>query len=121
MNYTYIGIDIAKDDFVVAQGNSELKPVTYPNSNKGISKFIKTLPADAWCTMEATGVYSVRLSSELHEQGINVSVINPLQIKRFAQTKLKRTKTDFVDAQLIAEYGDTMKPEPFSPIPPVSS
>ena len=38
-------------------------------------------------------------------------VVNPLQIKRFAQTKLKRTKTDKVDAALIAEYGERMQPK----------
>jgi transposase len=47
-----------------------------------------------------------------------VSVVNPLPIKRFAQTKLKRTKTDLVDAALIAEYGERMQPKLYeSPAP----
>ena len=117
MKPTYIGIDIAKDDFVAARRIADSKPSIFLNTSKGINKFVKSLPDDSWYIMEATRVYSVRLATQLYEQGIKVSVINPLQIKRFAQTKLKRTKTDFVSAHLIAEYGDIMKPEPFTPIP----
>lgn len=47
-----------------------------------------------------------------------MSVVNPLQIKRFAQTKLKRTKTDLVDAALIAEYGERMQPKLYEPPAP---
>jgi transposase len=42
--------------------------------------------------MGATGVYSIQLAVALYEKGVKVSVVNPLQIKRFAQTKLNRTK-----------------------------
>ncbi len=45
-------------------------------------------------------------------------MVNPLQIKRFAQTKLKRTKTDLVDAVLIAEYGERMQPKLYEPPAP---
>jgi transposase len=56
-------------------------------------------------------VYSLQLAIALYEKGIKVSVVNPLQINRFAQTKLKRTKTDLVGAVLIAEYGERMQPK----------
>lgn len=46
-------------------------------------------------------VYSLPLALALYEKGIKISMVNLLQIKRFAQTKLKRTKTDQVDAALI--------------------
>ena len=109
MDHTFVGIDVAKDDFVVSLYQ---KTSSFHNSPKGINRFIKSLPDNAWCIMEATGVYSVRLAVTLHEKGFKVSVINPLQIKRFAQTKLKRAKTDQVDAVLIAEYREKMKPGP---------
>jgi len=63
-------------------------------------------------------VYSLQLAIALYEKGIKVSVVNPLQIKRFAQTKLKRTKTDQVDAALIAEYGERMQPKLYEPPAP---
>jgi len=61
--------------------------------------------------MEATGVYHLLLALAISKKEIDVSVVNPLQIKRFTQTKLSRTKTDKADAMLIAEYGYRMKPK----------
>ncbi len=92
MEHKYVGINVAKDDFVVVNRSLNQKALTFQNNAKGINRFIKQLPSDAWCTMEATGVYSVRHALTLDQKGFKVSVINPLQIKRFAQTKLKRAK-----------------------------
>lgn len=114
MEHTLVGIDVAKDDFVVSLNQ---KTSSFHNSPKGINQFIRKLTNNAWCIMEATGVYSVRLAMTLHQKGFKVSVINPLQIKRFAQAKLKRAKTDHVDAILIAEYGQRMQPDVFTPPP----
>lgn len=57
----------------------------------------------------ATGPYYVRLATYLHQQDVGVAVVNPLVIKRFAQMRLRRTKTDQADAQLIAAYGELEK------------
>ncbi|WP_162056326.1 IS110 family RNA-guided transposase [Pontibacter pamirensis] len=119
MEQAYIGIDVAKDSFVAAtrvEGN--LTTSLHNNDRKGISDLLKGLPDSCWCIMEATGVYSLQLAMALYEKGIKVSVVNPLQIKRFAQTKLKRTKTDKVDTALIAEYGERMQPKLYEPPAP---
>ena len=119
MEQIYTGIDVAKDSFVVAT-KLEGKVITslHHNDKKGIQGLLKSLPSQTWCIMEATGVYSLQLAIALYEKGIKVSVVNPLQIKRFAQTKLKRTKTDLVDAALIAEYGERMQPKLYEPPAP---
>jgi transposase len=116
MEQIYIGIDVAKDSLVVAT-RLEGKVITslHNNDRKGINSFLKNLPAHSWCIMEATGVYSLRLAIALYENGIKVSVVNPLQTERFAQAKLKRSKTDKVDAALIAEYGERMQPKLYEP------
>ena len=119
MEQIYTGIDMAKDSFVVATKlEGKVTTTSYHNDKKGIAEFLKSLPSQTWCIMEATGVYSLQLAIALYEKGIKVSVVNPLQIKRFAQTKLKRTKTDLVDAILIAEYGERMQPKLYEPPAP---
>jgi transposase len=119
MEQIYTGIDVAKDSFVAATRLADKLTTTLHNKDKkGIASFIKSLPSHSWCIMEATGVYSLQLAIALYEKGIKVSVVNPLQIKRFAQTKLKRTKTDQVDAALIAEYGQRMQPKLYEPPAP---
>jgi len=51
----------------------------------------------------------------LHDAGHVVSVVNPARIKGFAQSELLRTKTDKLDAALIARFCLAMKPCPWSP------
>jgi len=119
MEQIYMGIDVAKDSFVVATRlEGKVSTTSYNNDKKGIVGFLKSLSDNTWCIMEATGVYSLQLAIALYEKGTKVSVVNPLQIKRFAQTKLKRTKTDLVEAVLIAEYGERMQPKLYEPPAP---
>ncbi len=69
--------------------------------------------------MEATGTYWMRLASSLSEAGFAVSVINPAQAHDFAKALLKRSKTDAIDAQTLAELGARLQPEQWSPPPQV--
>ena len=59
--------------------------------------------------MEATGYYHYRLAQYLHQEGVLVSVVNPLSVKRFIQMKLAKVKTDKSDAKAICEYGKMNK------------
>jgi transposase len=61
-------------------------------------------------TMEATSVYWKAVAVFLHALCVQVSVVNPIQIKNFARTKLSRGKTDALDAKLIAEFTLRMQP-----------
>ena len=67
--------------------------------------------------MEATGAYWEALGSYLHGLEQRVSVVNPARIKAFAQSELLRTKTDEVDAALIARFCKSQTPEPWIPPP----
>lgn len=97
------GIDISKNVFDVysdTTGHIQLK-----NDEKGFKSFLKALPATALVVMEATGYYHYRLAQFLHKNGVAVSVVNPLSVKRFIQMKLAKVKTDKSDAKSICEYG----------------
>ena len=54
MKKTYVGIDVSKDDFVVAYRieNQAINTKAYENSKKGIKIFLKTINEDCWCIME---------------------------------------------------------------------
>jgi transposase len=60
-------------------------------------------PATILVVREATGTYSMALATTLAQAGFAVSVINPAQAHAFAKALLKRTKTDAIDAQTLAE------------------
>lgn len=97
------GIDISKDVFDVygsKNGQNQFK-----NDEKGFVSFMKHLPKSVLVVMEATGYYHYRLAQFLYKSGVNVSVVNPLSVKRFIQMKLAKVKTDKSDAKAICEYG----------------
>jgi transposase len=115
----YVGIDISKDDFDVAiTYNGVYRHFKFTNNLKGFKELLKKLNADHWVVMEASGPYYLKLSCYLHENGIAVSVVNPLVIKRFCQMRMVRAKTDKKDAQMIAEYGKTEQPAAWEPDQP---
>jgi transposase len=69
-------------------------------------------------SLEATGVYSLDLALALDRaEGIQVAVLNPKLVHRFAQT-LCRSKTDPADAEALAEYSRRMPFQPWSPPSP---
>ena len=64
--------------------------------------------------MEATGVYWEAIAEFLAaREKFTVSVVNPVQIKAYAASLLTRTKTDKVDARLIAAFCAERQPEPW--------
>ena len=111
-----IGIDISKEKFDVAYIEVEkMKTRTYSYTASDIKKFISLQDEEAHCVMESTGIYHLRLAHALYASGIPVSVVNPLSVKRFIQSKMHRTKTDKSDAMMLVEYGRIMEPALWKP------
>ncbi|MFT6064527.1 MAG: transposase [Paraglaciecola sp.] len=94
------GVDISKDVYGSKSGHNQFK-----NDASGFMSFLKNLPKESLVVMEATGYYHYRLAQFLFKQGVLVSVVNPLSVKRFIQMKLAKVKTDKSDAKAICEYG----------------
>lgn len=102
-----VGIDVSKDWFDAnwCQGDKTCSK-RFDYTNQGINEFLEQAPVDATFAMEATGVYHAHLALKLYEAHRNVSVINPLIIKRYGQMRLSRAKSDPIDAGLIRQYGE---------------
>lgn len=119
-SWKFVGIDIAKEKFDVWLG-SEQHPHhrVFRNQEAGFQKLVSWLQeftSHPWVILEATGSYSEPLARYLYQQGIRVSVVNPLQIKNFAKALLARNKNDKLDAKIIALYGQKMEPRLFQPV-----
>jgi transposase len=72
--------------------------------------------APALVVLEATGGREVGLVAALVTAGVPVAVVNPRQVRRFAQAVGQLAKTDALDAQLLARFADVVRPEP-RPVP----
>jgi transposase len=117
---SFLGIDLSKDTFhaFLLSDRADAKKV-FPNTPKGFEQLTTWLTnrraAEAHICMEATGSYWEALALYLHGLEQHVSVINPARIKAFAQSELLRTKTDAVDAALIARFCKSQNPDPWVP------
>ena len=119
-----IGVDMAKLKFDVASlCEGKYKHKVFTNNEHGFTDFVSWFSAlcndsKPLICMESTGAYSLPLADFLVSQGYGVSVVNPAQIKAFANSQLSRAKTDKADAKLIARYAQTMKPPLWIPPSP---
>ena len=105
-----LGIDIAKLKFDVClvKPNGKAKHKIFANTRHGFEQLAAWLSAhqvaDLHACLEATGSYGEPLALFLFEAGFTVSLCNPAGVRAFANAGLSRTKTDKVDAELIARF-----------------
>lgn len=120
MHSFHLGIDVAKAKLDCAlrlpEGKIRHKVVT--NNQAGFADLLKFLAKNNVATlhvcMEATGVYWEEVAEFFSAQSaVTVSVINPAQIKAFGASRMVRTKTDKVDATLIAQFCHERSPQPW--------
>jgi transposase len=123
MTLPILGIDIAKSKFNICliQHSGKLRHKVFPNTAAGFAQLKEWLTRQSveqvHACMEATGTYGEALALHLHEAGHTVSVSNPAAIKAFAGSCLSRTKTDRVDAELIARFCLAQAPPAWTPLP----
>lgn len=120
-----LGVDVSKRKLDVAWKRGErIQLKVFANTPEGHAQMVRWLAgkgvaaADCHVAMEATSTYYEALALYLAEAGFRVSVINPLRIKGYAESRLLRQKTDRADARLIAQFCAEQTPEAWLPPPP---
>ncbi len=119
----YLGIDVSKAQIdVVLKTGTGAPGHAFKNDASGWKALLNWLSRHSGGTvhacMEATGRYGEELALALYEAGHKVSVVNPMRIKQFGKLRLKRNKTDPVDAALIADYCAVFAPPLWTPTTP---
>ena len=116
-----VGIDVAKAklDVALKMPAGKWRNKVVANSQAGFAELRSWLAKHgvscAHVCMEATGIYWEAVAADLADHGFAVSVVNPAQIKAFAGAMGVRTKTDSVDAKVIAEFCANRAPELWQP------
>ena len=118
-----IGIDVSKKKLdVCALFDGKTRKKIVDNSVSGFKSLRNWISQNniknPYICMESTGCYSEGVAEFFHKLGFKVSVVNPLQIKAFRNSKLIRQKTDSVDAKVIAEFCLQNDPSPWNPRSP---
>jgi transposase len=112
MTTEWIGVDISKKQLDVAARPSG-QHRQYANDREGRRALVKWLSEFSSChvVMEPTGGYERAFMRELLESRIVFSVVNARQIRDFAKATGKLAKTDKIDADVIAHFGEAIQPE----------
>ncbi|HEX3554231.1 MAG TPA: IS110 family transposase [Thermoanaerobaculia bacterium] len=120
----FVGIDISAKTLVV-----HLQPLkgscqrfTFANTWEGHQKLCRRLSKSGLPTrvaLEATGLYSLEIALALCRQPqVELMVVNPRSLRDFARADLRRSKTDAVDAEVLLEYSQRMRFQPWQPPSP---
>jgi transposase len=117
----FVGIDISKSTLDIAIWPSG-KQWSIDNDVAGITKLIGQLRGlnPELIVLEATGGLEVYLAGELAVCGLAVVVVNPRQVRNFAKAIGKLAKTDKIDAQVLAQFAQAVRPVP-RPLPDAST
>ncbi len=113
----FIGIDVSKATLEIAclpDGESW----TVTNDDSGLAELTPRLlgRAPALIVLEATGGFETAAVTALARAGLPVVVVNPRQVRDFAKALGRLAKTDALDAGILADFAQRIRPEP-RPLP----
>jgi transposase len=111
--WTSVGIDVSKAALVIrVEPSGECwTSGTTPDAVSTLVTRLTTVRPDV-VVMEATAGFEVPVAVACAAAGLPVAVVNPRQIRAFAQAIGRTAKTDPIDAEVIARFGERVRPEP---------
>lgn len=117
MEAIFVGIDVSKDRLDV-HVSPRGEAFAVARTGKGLEELVTRLRSrsPALIAVEATGGFETIVAAALAGAGLRLVVVNPAQVRAFAQALGKRAKTDPIDAGVIARFAEAVKAEP-RPLP----
>lgn len=107
----FVGIDVSKDHLDVFVRPSGEKWRT-KNDTEGIAGIVERLKpfAPKHVVLEASGGYEQACATALLLAKLPASIVNPRQVRDFAKGVGKLAKTDEIDAEVLAHFGEVVAP-----------
>lgn len=109
---SFVGIDVSKLQLDVAV-RPDNKRWSVANAEADIGKVIEVLNtlSPKVIIVEATGGMEIPLVTALSQATLPVVVVNPRQVRDFAKAVGRMAKTDRIDAEILAHFGEAVKPD----------
>jgi transposase len=107
----FVGIDVAKAwvDVVVVPAGPRQRVGTDAAALEGLVRELVAL-APTVIVVEASGGYESALVSACGVAGLPIVVVNPRQVRDFAKALGRLAKTDQLDAEVLALFGERVRP-----------
>lgn len=110
MSEVFFGVDVGKATLHVASHDSDQVRV-FAHDGTGLRQLVHYVRSAALVVLEATGGWERPARRALEEAGVAVACINPKQARDFAKATGKLAKTDRVDATVLAQFAERLRPE----------
>jgi transposase len=115
----FVGVDVSKlwlDVALMPGGSPPGMSARVGNDGAGHAKLVAELLAaqPALVVLEATGGYETAIATALAQAGLEVAVVNPKRVRDFARAAGIAAKTDRLDAQVLARFGQRMRPQVYA-------
>lgn len=110
-NAVNVGIDTSQaqlDIYIRPSGEYFSCPNSVAGANEAVKRIKKFKPERV--LIEATGRLELHLVQAAEKAGLPLVICNPAQVRKFAQATGRAAKTDKLDAQDIAFFGEAVKP-----------
>src|SRR5258706_7643216 len=103
---TFLGIDVSKASLDVHFSDGRVAPGKLDNRGVSIKRFVAQLSKSppVLTALEATGGYENAVLHALLDAGVSVVRVNPLRVRRFAQSRGQQAKNDALDARVLADF-----------------
>lgn len=113
MNRISVGIDISKAhlDVCIYPAIDRFRVVYDDGGIRQLIEKLEPMRGDATLVLEATGGLEIAIVAALGSTGFHVCVVNPRQVRDFARAMGRLAKTDQIDAEILALFGDRVRPE----------
>jgi transposase len=113
----YLGLDVAKASVVLASEPAG-RAGQFATDPAGLAALVAACQAQpvTLIVLEATGGYEAPVAAALATAGLPVTIVNPRQVRAFAQALGRLAKTDRVDAEVLALFAARVRPAP-RPLP----
>jgi transposase len=108
----FVGIDVSKDtlDIFITGKDKQLHLSNDDNGYKKLCRHLKKLSPKI-IVLEGTGGLEKCAASWMSLEGLPVAIVNPLQVRRYAQSHNILAKTDSIDAKVLAGFAKDIAPE----------
>ena len=108
----FVGIDVSQQELVIAQ-HPHVTAWTVANDTRGIEQLVDRVRdlAPVLIVLEATGGLEIAAFASLTEAQLPVQVVNPTRVRGFATAVGSQAKTDTIDAQLLADFAQAIRPQ----------
>jgi len=107
----FVGIDVSKLTLDIALSSGEYWSCANREGDfQALIERLKSLKVEL-IVLEASGGYEGAVTGSLAAANLPVVVVNPRQVRDFAKATGKLAKTDRIDAQVLARFAQTIRPE----------